>query len=117
MNQTELLNLLATHADRLIAGSDDAGMMALYSEATAIRPLLLLAHSLGEALVPLRARESFRRELGRQLLATDLSLHTPWRTGLWRRAALLGSLLSLAGVVFLFLRYNRAGILDSSHRL
>jgi hypothetical protein len=117
MNQVDLLNLLATHADRLIAGNDDAGILAISSDTTTVRPLLLLAGSVKEVLVPLRPRESFRRELGHQLQRADLSLYGSWHAGLWRRVALLGSLLSLAGVVFLFLRYNRAVLLDSGRGL
>jgi hypothetical protein len=114
MNRVELLNLLAAHADRLNAGSDEAGLLAAYSEATAVWSLLVLARSVKEALVPLQPRHTFRRELGRQLLEADLDFCSPWPAGLWRHMALLGSLLSVAGVVLLFLRYNRAGLLDSS---
>jgi hypothetical protein len=117
VKRAELVNLLAAHADRLNAGSDDSGLPAVSAEASAVWTLFLLARSVKEALVPLRPRDSFRHELACELLEADLYLSPRWHSGLWRRAALLGSLLSVAGVLLLFLRYNRGWLLDSPRRL
>jgi hypothetical protein len=117
VKRADLANLLAAHADRLNAGSDDSGLLAHYAEASAVRTLLLLARSVKEALVPLRPPDTFRHELAGQLLEADHYLYSRWHAGLWRRAALLGSLLSVAGVLLLFLRYNRGWLLDSPRRL
>lgn len=117
MNRIDLLNLLAAHADRLNTGGDDAGLLASHAEAAAVWPFFVLARAVKEALVPVQPRDTFRRDLGYQLLAADISPNRPWHTGLWWRAALLGSLLSVAGVLLLFLRYNRVFLLDTGKRL
>jgi hypothetical protein len=116
VKRADLINLLAAHADTLNAGGDDA-LLLNYGEARSVGPLLLLARSVKEALVPLRPRDTFRHELAYQLLAADLAFNPHWHAGLWRRLALLGSVLSVAGVLLLFLRYNRTWSLDSPRRL
>jgi hypothetical protein len=110
LRQTDLLELLAAHADALNLGADNFTPYRFdYAESgAAVRPLLNLAASLKSALAPIRPRPAFKARLARQLSEHEpATVKTPRRPS-WRRAAVFGSVLSLLGLALLFLRYSRS---------
>jgi hypothetical protein len=117
MNRVELLNLLAAHADALNGERDNAALLlATYPETTTIWPLILLARSVKQALTPLRPHPAFRHDLRKRLQVADYQRQRATHGRWWWGAAVLGSLLSVTGLLLLF-RYSRPVFLDVTRRL
>jgi hypothetical protein len=111
MNNRDLVELLARHADLLNMGDDRTSayvrQYALSSEAAA---LFHLARSAKAALKPVDPRIGFQAQLYNELMQVDpwYTLAAPGRISrrLWVGAATFGSLISLAGLFF-WLRRQR----------
>jgi len=123
MADREQIEILATHADKLNAGGkEEAEYLATLPEhRDALHPLLALARKVKDALAPLEPDPAFRKNLSLSLLAaarqravSRLSLRTEGSAKaqrpvqLFRRhrkeiligAATLGSVVSVAGIVY-----------------
>jgi hypothetical protein len=122
MADREWIEILATHADRLNAGTNEeaAYLATLPEHQDTLQPLLALARKVKDALVPVQPDPAFRENLRLSLLAaahqwsaSQLSLRAEGSTKsqrpvhLFRRhrkeiligAAAVGSVVSVAGIV------------------
>lgn len=113
MKKRELQDLLALHADHLVAGRDQTEeLLAWYGgEVPDLAPLLQMAQRLRRALLPVSPRPGFVQQLQQDLRQGNRQLtvtvpESP-RISTWLGAMTLGSLLSLIGVI-LFLRRQRS---------
>jgi hypothetical protein len=120
MKRKALLNLLAAHADALNrqdrraewtpdAWLADVAPAARYSPA--LLELLQLAQAVQQALTPVRPSADFRLAARVQLLAQSPQVDGPepeQRRGFWLGAAVVGSMLSLTGLVLVLLRRVRS---------
>ncbi len=120
MNHRDLVELLARHADLLNAGDDRTNTyVRQYGLSDDAAALLHLARSAKAALKPVDPRIGFQAQLHRELMQADpwYTLATPGRIGrkVWVGAATIGSLVSLAGLVFWFRRQREeAGLIEFS---
>jgi hypothetical protein len=111
MTKDELHNVLADHVEGLARDEELANRLLSENreQATELAPLFQLASALKEALTPVVPGPAFRRELGQELVKYGPPLVVLGRSVSKRRAwvavAAAGSLLSLAGVVALVLRW------------
>jgi len=116
MKSAVLAEILSSYVDKVMEGEDSAKvyleMFPEYREELA--PLISLSRELKEALVPVRPRARFRRELHRALLERasqrkEASVKE-WLIGHRRHimvgAAVVGSAFSLAGIIAYLLRYH-----------
>ena len=117
MADREWIEILATHADKLNAGTNEeaAYLATLPEHQDTLEPLLALARKVKDALAPVEPAPAFCENLrlsllaaARQRLASPLSSTKSQRpTHLFRRhrkeiligAAALGSVVSVAGIV------------------
>ena len=104
MNDHDLLNLLADHADALNESGDVAGLdTAVWlnhhasTQAQALWPLFHLAKSVKLALHPVQPPAFFKAELRQQLEQSSVTGIDHWAIGrfVWLTAALLGSVVSI----------------------
>ncbi|MFQ5398157.1 MAG: hypothetical protein ACE5E7_01010 [Anaerolineae bacterium] len=111
--------MLAAHADALNAGADGeafdsaAWVARNYpSEAGRFLSLLLLAHAIKRVLAPVAPPLLFKSELRHRLEnyapTVEVELR-PARRMVWLGAAVIGSALSLAGLILWLLRRVRLG--------
>lgn len=114
MNEQITREILAAHADQLNAGLK--GPAAYPAMATgqrlALEPLLQLAEWLYQTLTPVEPSPVFVQRLGQELALaatrSQLSFIERYRRGILVTTATLGSALSLAGLVLLYLFRQRA---------
>ena len=111
MKRNELVELLASHADLLNAGEEQAdAYSARYGSRDEISALFLLARRLKLALAPVSPGAAYREQLYGELAQTPgqivVSTSPSYGRKVWFGAATVGSLLSLAGLVF-WLRRHR----------
>jgi len=104
---------LAQHADLLNAGEDrTSAYVRQFDLGEEAASLLQLARSAKKALKPVDPRIGFREQLYHELMQLDprYTLTATGRVGrkAWVGAATIGSLISLAGLVF-WLRRQRTG--------
>lgn len=113
MDNKARVNILSTHADRLIEGENIAQrfVQRQASLPPEVVSLLSLAHRVRRVLVPVAVPEPFRRELREELLAhSDKHLApAPERSLrlLWYSLAAAGSVLPLLGI-FVWRRRRRS---------
>jgi hypothetical protein len=124
VERDKIFDLLTAHADALneYEGRDNFNSEAWLSrqrvdvvQITSLMSLLHLAQALKQVLIPVQPSTSFRSQLRHQLLHESPSnriLERPRRRVFWLGAAVLGSLLSLAGVLLFILHRLRP---DRSH--
>lgn len=109
MKEVEMADFLAAHAEALISGIDEKRWLSGYQrhEVEAAAPLLEVARLLRRALVPVATPAPFRSQL-RQALSSGaegrVTVSTRRRPRVWLGAAAVGSLLSLAGLLFFWRR-------------
>lgn len=107
----DLEEILTAHADDLNRGTDTTeSLVAQYAALFPELPMLLhLGKLLKKALVPVKPRTSFVRLLKQQLLygLPAEAISTPPPSRLTLVGAVVGSILSLAGVGLLLLRRAR----------
>jgi len=116
MADRKWIEILATHADKLNAGTnEEAEYLAMLEHRATLQPLLSLARKVKDALAPVEPDPTFCENLrlgllaaARQRLASQLGLTKSQRpVYLFRRhrkeiligAAALGSVVSVAGIV------------------
>lgn len=121
MREIELVNLLAAQAEALVFGTDEEQWLSDYDPHTlaAAQPLMALARLLQRALVPVPTPAPFRSQLRRKLssgartagsaetppaTAASVTLSDRRRPRVWLGAAAVGSVLSLAGLLFFWRR-------------
>lgn len=115
MKEIELADLLAAQAEALVSGTDEEQWLSDYDprKLEAAQPLMELARLLQRALVPVPIPAPFRSQL-RQALASrvetssvaegSVTVATRRRPRVWLGAAAVGSILSLAGLLFFWRR-------------
>jgi hypothetical protein len=131
MADRELIEILATHADKLNMGTDEEAeyLTTLPEHQDTLQPLLALARRVKDALAPVEPDSAFRENLRLSLLAAArqrlASRPSFWAEGstksqrpvhLFRRhrreiligAAALGSVVSVAGIVAYWLHARAA---------
>ena len=116
MANREWIEILATHADKLNAGTNEEAeyLATLPEQQDTLQPLLALARKVKNALAPVEPNPAFRENLRLSLLAaahqrsvSRLSLKPQRPVHLFRShrkeiligAAALGSVVSVAGIV------------------
>ena len=116
MADRQLIEILATHADKLNVGTGEevVYLATLPEHQDTLQPLLSLARKVKDALAPVEPDPAFRENLrlgllaaARQQLASRLSSKSQRPVHLFRRhrkeiligAAALGSVVSVAGIV------------------
>lgn len=109
MDRKALLELLAAHADALNRGHavDTIDWLAGYpSEMGHVASLLQVARAVKQTLVPVHPSVVFRDELRRQLAQAEIIIdeNGSSRRTVWWGAAILGSALSIGGLIFWLLR-------------
>lgn len=116
-------DLLAAHADALLAGRDDSDVkLDRYgiapSQVAEVTELLHLARQLRDSLTPVTLSEEFVRRLKSELVGEQpVTLFVRWRKlpPQYQLAAKLGGLTLGAGIVLLATR-RALEVLDSLHR-
>jgi len=115
MKEDDLANLLAAQAEALVSGTDERQWLADYDphKLEAARPLMEVARLLRRVLVPVPTPAPFRSQL-RQALSSgaepsagvegSVAVSARRRPRVWLGAAALGSILSLAGLLFFWRR-------------
>lgn len=128
MSQQVVTEILAAHADRLVAGEVHANdYLLLFPELRSeLAPLLRLAHEVAAVLQPLRPRPAYRNDLHRALITAGYQQLAQDPTGFvnipeTRRdwvlgAAAVGSAVSVVGVIAYFWRVRAsAGKTATTH--
>lgn len=115
MKEVEMADFLAAHAEALVSGADEKQWLAGYErgEVEAAAPLLKVARLLRQVLVPVPTPPAFRARL-RQALSDGAAISSgakgtvtvsaQRRPRVWLGAAAVGSILSLAGLLFFWRR-------------
>ncbi|HDH09449.1 MAG TPA: hypothetical protein ENF84_00755 [Chloroflexi bacterium] len=116
MNDKVLIEILASHADRLIKGEAREGdYLAMFPDRREeLGPLLTVAEKVKRALVPVEVAPAFRQRLRKGLLAAahqklaqqtaDRGFALAPRKGVLLGAAALGSAVSVVGVIAYLIR-------------
>jgi len=109
MNNKVLLELLAAHADALNKDEtvDTADWLAGYpAEAGHIVSLLQLARAIKQALAPVPPSALFKNELRQRLAQAEFAtgINGSSHRAVWWGAAVIGSVLSIAGLALWLLR-------------
>jgi hypothetical protein len=125
MADRKLIEVLATHADKLNVGTDEEAeyLATVPKHQDTLWPLLSLARKVKDALAPVEPDPAFRENLrlgllaaARQRLASRLGSKSQRPVHLFRRrrkeiligAAALGSVVSVAGIVAYWLHARAA---------
>lgn len=109
MKEIELADLLAAQAEALVSGTDEKRWLSDYDsyQLEAAKPLMDVARLLERVLVPVATPAAFKTQL-RQALASgaqgSVTVSDQRRPRVWLGAAALGSILSLAGLLFFWRR-------------
>lgn len=114
VDEQTIIDILAEHTDQLNAGLSQS--IALVSVSAAqlkmLRPLMQLAERISQALAPVEPSPVFiaslELELGREIHHPPQSLFTRYRKTMLVALATLGSALSVASIVLLYLLRFRA---------
>ena len=109
MKEVEVANLLAAQAEALVSGTDEEQWLADYDSHTlaSAQHLMEVARLLRRVLVPVPTPTPFRSHLrqalhsGREGMVTVSDRRRP---RVWLGAAAVGSVLSLAGLLFFWRR-------------
>lgn len=115
MKEVEMADFLAAHAEALVSGADEKQWLAGYErhEVEAAAPLLEVARLLQRVLVPVPTPAPFRTRLREALsggaaigsgVKGTVTVSSRRRPRVWLGAAAVGSILSLAGLLFFWRR-------------
>ncbi|MDX1686889.1 MAG: hypothetical protein R3248_02810 [Candidatus Promineifilaceae bacterium] len=114
MKEVELANLLAAQAEALVSGTNEKQWLADYHshQLEAAGPLMEVARLLKRVLIPVPTPAPFRSQLRQDLFSGayssgakgSVNISTRGRPRMWLGAAAVGSILSLAGLLFFWRR-------------
>lgn len=115
MKEVEMADFLAAHAEALVSGVDEKQWLAgsEQHEVEAAAPLLEVARLLQRVLVPVPTPTPFRTRLREALsggapttsgMERKVTVSARRRPRVWLGAAAVGSILSLAGLLFFWRR-------------
>ena len=115
MQDVDLVDLLAAQAEALVSGTNESQWLSDYEphKLEAARPLMEVARALRRVLVPVPTPPAFRAQLRDELISgatpssrarNPVTISAPRRPRVWLGAAAVGSLLSLAGLLFFWRR-------------
>ena len=115
MQEADLVNLLVAQAEALVSNTDERQWLSDYEprKLQAARPFMEVARLLRRLLVPVPTPPAFRLQLRNELLSgaassprarKTVAISAPRRPRVWLGAAAVGSILSLAGLLFFWRR-------------
>jgi|GEM_PF-651860 len=103
MNEEQVVEVLATHAEKVIGRGENIQQINLTDEEhSRLAPLFQLAERLQQSMQPIQPSAAFVRSLGKELVDNakrQITLTKRLRRAMLIGAAALGSLLSIASVV------------------